>query len=73
VRWDSEVSHWRMMRFRNDKPHGNHISVVDNIIQSIADGVEKEAVRKIFPLSYLLNLHPTFQLRSSVPTAPATL
>ena len=33
-----------MMRFRDDKPQGNHRSVVDNVIQSIADGVEKDAV-----------------------------
>jgi mRNA guanylyltransferase len=32
------------MRFRNDKPNGNHATVVANIIQSIADGVEKETV-----------------------------
>ncbi|KAG9318544.1 hypothetical protein JVU11DRAFT_635 [Chiua virens] len=41
VHWDSELSRWRMMRFRDDKPHGNFRTVVDNIIQSIADGVEK--------------------------------
>jgi len=29
------------MRFRDDKPHGNYHTVVENIIQSIADGVEK--------------------------------
>ncbi|KAF9448015.1 mRNA guanylyltransferase [Macrolepiota fuliginosa MF-IS2] len=46
VHWDSEISRWRMMRFRSDKPNGNHISVVENIIQSIADGVEKEALLK---------------------------
>lgn len=44
VHWDPVASHWRMMRFRDDKPHGNYRTVVDNIIQSIADGVEKDAV-----------------------------
>lgn len=44
VHWDPSMSRWRMMRFRDDKPHGNHRTVVENIIQSIADGVEKEAV-----------------------------
>ncbi len=33
-----------MMRFRDDKPQGNHRSVVDDIIQTIADGVDKETV-----------------------------
>lgn len=45
VHWDPDLEHWRMMRFRDDKPNGNHKSVVDNIIKSIADGVEKDAVR----------------------------
>ena len=44
VHWDTEIKGWRMMRFRDDKPNGNHQSVVDNIIKSIADGVEKENV-----------------------------
>ena len=44
VCWDPVGEHWRMMRYRDDKPHGNHRSVVENVIQSIADGVEKDAV-----------------------------
>jgi mRNA guanylyltransferase len=44
VHWDPSLNGWRMMRFRDDKPNGNFRNVVENIIQSIADGVEKEAV-----------------------------
>ncbi|KAM5534049.1 hypothetical protein V8D89_012230 [Ganoderma adspersum] len=44
VHWDSAHERWRMMRFRDDKPHGNHKSVVDNIIKSIADGIEKDVL-----------------------------
>lgn len=51
VHWDMEAECWRMMRFRDDKPNGNHKSVVDGIIKSIADGVEKDAVRYTIPLS----------------------
>jgi mRNA guanylyltransferase len=48
VHWDAELSHWRMMRFRDDKPNGNHRSVVEHIIESIADGVERETVRSLY-------------------------
>ena len=44
VHWNPQEAHWRLMRFRDDKPHGNHRSVVEKIIESIADGVERDAV-----------------------------
>ncbi|KAJ7940468.1 hypothetical protein B0H13DRAFT_2299468 [Mycena leptocephala] len=44
VHWDPAQSHWRMMRFRDDKPNGNYRKVVENIISSIADGVEKDTL-----------------------------
>jgi len=44
VHWDPIGEHWRMMRFRDDKPHGNHRSIVEDIVQSIVDGVEKDTL-----------------------------
>lgn len=52
------------MRFRDDKPQGNHRSVVENIIQSIADGVEKEAVSSLLTLSYIFSLTVTLASRA---------
>lgn len=57
VFWETGEERWRMMRFRDDKQHGNHSSVVDNIIDSILDGVEKEDVRTFLLISYAL-VHP---------------
>ncbi|KAJ2076916.1 Dcp1p-Dcp2p decapping enzyme complex alpha subunit [Coemansia sp. RSA 988] len=37
---------WRFMRFREDKPHGNHISVVDSIIESIKDNMELDELNE---------------------------
>lgn len=58
VHWDPEHEHWRMMRFRDDKPAGNYKTVVENIIKSIADGVEKDTVCAVSSLSRTVYLIP---------------
>lgn len=65
VHWDADGEHWRMMRFRDDKPNGNHKSVVDNIIKSIADGIEKDVVR-LPPASPLASPHRSLGLCSQL-------
>ncbi|KAJ1962938.1 hypothetical protein GGI12_002348 [Dipsacomyces acuminosporus] len=42
-------SKWKFMRFRDDKPHGNHISVVHKIIESIRDNIELDQLVKFTP------------------------
>ena len=44
VAWNVKQQNWRFLRFRDDKLTGNYISVVENIIESIQDGVEIDAV-----------------------------
>lgn len=37
-----EKNAWRFLRFRDDKPNPNHISIVEKIVESIRDGVTKQ-------------------------------
>lgn len=63
VHWDPVKEQWRFMRFRDDKPAGNFKTVVENIIKSIADGVEKEQV--IHTASHVESECPTDRAPSS--------
>lgn len=48
VTWDPERQGWRMFRFRDDKPHGNHAKTVRSVLNSIKDGVEIADVSGLF-------------------------
>ncbi|KAI0128697.1 mRNA capping enzyme, catalytic domain-containing protein [Xylariales sp. AK1849] len=40
--WMDDQQRWRFYRFRDDKHHGNHHSVVTSVLESIQDRVTKE-------------------------------
>ncbi|KAI0705866.1 mRNA capping enzyme, catalytic domain-containing protein [Cytidiella melzeri] len=69
VCWDAETNGWRMMRFRHDKPNGNHKSVIENIIKSITDCVEKDAL--LARCNTIRNSWKTRQMQVSTQPPPA--
>ncbi|KAF9115237.1 Dcp1p-Dcp2p decapping enzyme complex alpha subunit [Mortierella sp. AM989] len=44
---------WRFFRFRDDKDHGNHSSVVRKVVQSIQDGVEADESNHVRSLAHI--------------------
>ncbi|KAG0056960.1 Dcp1p-Dcp2p decapping enzyme complex alpha subunit [Gryganskiella cystojenkinii] len=47
VNYSPEVNGWRFFRFRDDKEHGNHSTVVRKVVESIRDGVEKNELLSV--------------------------
>lgn len=56
ARWDFPRKAWRLMRLRDDKAHGNHTDVVENVVQTILHPVHKADVR----VSIILNSETDF-------------
>lgn len=46
---DQETGAWSMLRFRDDKLNGNHISVVQKVLESINDSVSLDDLSEIVP------------------------
>ncbi|KAF9362183.1 Dcp1p-Dcp2p decapping enzyme complex alpha subunit [Mortierella sp. NVP85] len=51
VNYNVKNETWHFFRFRDDKEHGNHSSVVRKVVQSIQDGVEADEVGANFTAS----------------------
>lgn len=49
VSWDMNKEEWRVMRFRDDKPNANHVSVLEKVLESIRDGVAGEELVRAAP------------------------
>ncbi|CAG8683114.1 4135_t:CDS:2, partial [Cetraspora pellucida] len=43
------TTRWRFLRFRDDKPHGNHYTVVEKIQESIMDGISMQQLIEHIP------------------------